>query len=323
MRAIVSSAEGAILTQCPEPEPGRGEVLVRVHAAALNRADLGMVRGGAHGRAGGMGQPLGLEWAGEIVALGDDVGSWQVGDRVMATGAGAYAEFTLGATRRMYAIPANMGYAQAATLPVALNTMHDALVTHGHLQPGQSVLIQGASSGVGLLAMQIAKYLGAGRVLGSSTHPARRLRLCEFGADNTIDTGETEWVTQVLDATAGQGVDLVIDQLSGPFANGNLLATRIGGRIVNVGRLAGDKAEFNFDLHALRRITYVGVTFRTRTAQEVERIVELARRDLQEAVRNGTLRLPIDRTFPLEETPEALRRMRRNEHFGKIVVSLG
>ena len=158
-------------------------------------------------------------------------------------------------------------------------------------------------------------------MLGSSTHPARRARLCEYGADNTIDTGDTGWVQQVHDATAGQGVDLVIDQLSGSFANGNLLATRIGGRIVNVGRLAGDKAEFNFDLHALRRITYVGVTFRTRTAQEVERIVELARRDLQEAVRHGTLRLPIDRTFPLEETPEALQRMRRNEHFGKIVVS--
>jgi NADPH2:quinone reductase len=322
VRAVISSPDGAIVADQPVPEPGPGDVLVRVHAAALNRADLGMVRGGMHGRTGGMGLPLGLEWAGEIVEPGKDVTGWKTGDRVMATGGGAYAEYTLGTPGRMVAIPDGMSFETAATLPVALNTMHDAVVTHGQLQPGQSILIQGASSGVGLMAQQIAKFLGAGQVLGSSTNTARRARLTAFGADQAIDTSDPEWVTAVLDATGGKGVDVTIDQLSGSFANGNLQATRIGGRIVNVGRLAGEKAEFNFDLHALRRISYVGVTFRTRSAAEVERIVAGVRRDLYAAMAAGHLVLPVDRVFPLEETPEALRRMRRNEHFGKIVVAM-
>ncbi len=320
MRAIVSSPDGPILVEHPEPLPGPDDILVKVRTAALNRADLGMLRGGAHGRTGGMGQPLGLEWAGEIVALGENVSGWKTGDRVMATGGGAYAEFALGAARRMYAIPPNMSFETAATLPVALNTMHDAIVTNGQLKPGQSILIQGASSGVGLMGQQIAKLMGAGLVLGSSTNPERRARLTEFGADQAIDTSDPEWVKQVLDATDGKGVDVLIDQLSGSFANGSLLATKIGGRIVNVGRLAGDKAEFNFDLHALRRINYVGVTFRTRNTAEVERIVELVQRDLYSAMADGRLSLPIDQVFPLEETPEALRRMRKNQHFGKIAV---
>lgn len=323
MRAIVSSAEGPVLTTITEPTPGPEEVLVKIHAAALNRADLAMLRGGMHGRTGGLGAPLGLEWAGEIVALGSDVRNWHVGDRVMATGAGAYAEYTLGHARRMYRIPEGMDYNRAATFPVALNTMHDAVITHGQLQPGQTILIQGASSGVGLLAQQIAKLRGAGCVLGSSTSSARRARLTEFGADVAIDTSSDTWVQQVLDATGGKGVDVIIDQLSGGFANGNLQATRICGRIINVGRLAGNNADFNFDLHALRRINYIGVTFRTRSAAEVERIIELAADDLYSSIADGTLSLPIDQVFPLEETPEALNRMRRNEHFGKIVIEVG
>lgn len=323
MRAVISSPDGAIVAEQPLPKPGPDEVLVRVRAAALNRADLGMLRGGSHGRTGGMGLPLGLEWAGEIVAQGEAVTGWKTGDRVMATGGGAYAEYTLGAPRRMYAIPEGMNFETAATLPVALNTMHDAVATHGQLKPGQSILVQGASSGVGLMAQQIAKFLGAGRVLGSSTNATRRTRLTAFGADQAVDTSDPDWVTAVLDATDGKGVDVIIDQLSGPFANGNLQATRIGGRIVNVGRLAGEKAEFNFDLHALRRINYIGVTFRTRSAAEVEQIVEGVRRDLYAAMAEGRLALPVDSVFPLEETPEALRRMRKNEHFGKIVVAVG
>ncbi len=321
MRAIVSSPDGPVLQDVEVPLPGPDEVLVKVRSSALNRADLAMVRGAAHGSTGGPGLPLGLEWAGEIIALGQNVTEWSVGDRVMATGGGAYAEFAIGHARRMYPIPPGTSFEQAATLPVALNTMHDALVTNGKLAPGQSVLIQGASSGVGLMAMQMARFLGAGLVLGSSTSATRRERLAEYGADLVIDSGDNEWVKQVHGATNGKGVDLIIDQLSGTYANGNLLATRIGGRIVNVGRLAGEKAEFNFDLHALRRIHYVGVTFRTRNAREVELIVEGVRHDLHEAVNNGTLRLPIDSTFSLADTPLALRRMAKNQHFGKIVIN--
>jgi NADPH2:quinone reductase len=182
------------------------------------------------------------------------------------------------------------------------------------------VLILGASSGVGLLAMQIAKVMGAGLVVGSSTNPERRARLGEFGADLAVDTSDPAWVRQVLDATGGAGVDLVVDQVSGLAASQAMAATRILGRMVNVGRLGGMRAEFDFDLHALRRITYVGVTFRTRSAEEVRMIVRRMREDLLAAIDSGRLRLPIDRVFPLDQAAEALAHMRANRHFGKIVL---
>ena len=190
----------------------------------------------------------------------------------------------------------------------------------GALQPGQAVLIQGASSGVGLMAMQIAWLKGAGLVIGSSTDAMRRERLQEFGADLAIDSSDPGWVDQVLQATNGEGVDLIVDQVSGKVANQNLAATKVKGRIVNVGRLGGTHADFNFDLHALKRIDYIGVTFRTRSPEEVRAIVQAARKDLWPAIEAGKLHLPIDRTFPLAEAAEALAHMKANAHFGKIVL---
>ncbi|MGI4954261.1 MAG: quinone oxidoreductase family protein, partial [Janthinobacterium lividum] len=216
----------------------------------------------------------------------------------------------------------NMGWEQAATLPIALQTMHNALVTVGGLQRGQTVLIQGASSGVGLMGLQIAREMGAGLVIGSSTSAKRRARLAEFGAGMTVDSADPGWPDAVLAATGGSGVDLVIDQVSGPVINGNLRATRVLGRIVNVGRLGGATGEFDFDLHAMRRISYVGVTFRTRSVEEVRDINRRMREDLWAAVEAGRLHLPIDRAFPLEQANEAQAHMRTNGHFGKIVLTV-
>jgi NADPH2:quinone reductase len=214
----------------------------------------------------------------------------------------------------------NMSWAEAATLPVALQTMHDAVVTHGALRPGQSILIQGASSGVGLLGMQIAKLMGAKLVLGSSSHAGRRAKLAEFGCDVAVDTSDPAWPDQVLAATEGRGVDVIVDQVSASVANGNLRCCAILGRIVNVGRLGGMKGEFDFDLHAQRRISYIGVTFRTRSLEEVREINRRMRADLWPAVEAGTLKLPIDRTFPLAEAADALAHMKGNQHLGKIVL---
>jgi len=314
------SPDGPVLKEMPQPSPGQDEVLVRVKANSLNRADLMMLKGAAHGGHGGMGFPLGLEWAGEVVEVGTAVESWRVGDRVMAAGIGSFAEYTLGHARRIYAIPESMPYEQAATLPVALQTMHDALVTNGMLAAGQTVLLQGASSGMGLMGMQVAKLLGAGSVIGTSTSPERRPRLAEFGADAVVDTSAPDWVAKVLEATGGNGADLTIDFLAGPLINGSLQATRIGGRMVNVGRMAGERGEFDFDLHSLRRITYVGVTFRTRSAEQVEQIVARATRALGPALSDGALRMPIDKTYRFEEASEAFERMARNQHFGKIIL---
>jgi len=200
--------------------------------------------------------------------------------------------------------------------------MHDAVVTNGRLQPGEAVLIQGASSGVGLMGLQVAKLMGAALVIGSSTSAVRRGRLHEFGAGLTIDSSDPAWPDAVLEATGGKGVDLVVDQISAAVANGNLRATRVLGRIVNVGRLGGAMGPFDFDLHAVRRISYIGVTFRTRSLEEVREINRRMREDLWDAVAAGQLHLPIDRSFLLNEANAAQAHMRANAHFGKIVLTV-
>jgi NADPH:quinone reductase len=200
--------------------------------------------------------------------------------------------------------------------------MHDGVFTNGRLAEGETVLIQGASSGVGLMAMQIAKLKGARLVVGSSSNPERRARLAEYGADLAIDSRDPNWPEQVKQATGGAGVDLIVDQISGGVMNQNMQAAAIQGRIVNVGRLGGFSGEFDFDLHALKRLAYIGVTFRTRSAEEVREIVRRMRADLWPAVESGTLRLPIDRAFPLDEAAAAQAHMRANAHFGKIVLTV-
>ena len=322
MKAAVVTATGLALQDAPVPKPGPDEVLVRVRAVSLNRADLHVIAGDQHGRAGGIGSIPGLDWSGEAVEVGANVGHVKPGDRVMCSGRGGYAEYAVCDRGRIAAIPANnMTWEQAATLPVALHTMHNAVVTAGRLKRGETVLIQGASSGVGLMGLQIARLMGAAKVLGGSTSAAKRARLAEFGCDLAIDTTQPRWADQVLAATDGKGVDLIVDQVSASVANENLRATRILGRIVNVGRLGGNKGEFDFDLHAARRIDYIGVTFRTRSLEEVREINRLMHADLWPAVEAGKLSLPIDRVFPLAEVDKAVAHMRANAHFGKIIMT--
>ncbi|MEH2483943.1 NADPH2:quinone reductase [Nitrobacteraceae bacterium AZCC 2146] len=322
MKAFVYGTDGAAITDVAKPSPTGTQVLVRVRACGLNRADLGMTKGHVHGSAGGAGTVLGMEWAGEVAEVGPDTSGVRIGDRVMGSGAAAFAEYTLADHGRLFHIPAGMSFEDACTLPVAITTMHNALVTNGALQEGQSVLIQGASSGVGLMALQIAKFKGATMVIGSSTDAARRGRLKDFGADLAIDSKDAGWVDQVLKATGGEGVDLIIDQISGPVANQNLKATRVMGRIVNVGRLGGTHGDFNFDLHAARRIHYIGVTFRTRSLQEIRDIFSAVRADIWPAIESGKLKLPIDKVFAFAEIGKAFERMEANRHLGKIVVTL-
>ncbi|MBU3711649.1 MAG: zinc-binding dehydrogenase [Limnohabitans sp.] len=324
MQATLTSDNGAELFEVPIPSVGARDVLVKVRAAGLNRADLSVLAGQRHGTASGPGTPLGLEWAGDVVAVGDAVKHVRVGERVMCSGRGGMAEFAVTDLGRVMPIPReDMSYEQAAGLPIALQTMHDAVITHGQLRPGQSLLVQGASAGVGLMAMQIAKWRGASCVIGTSTDAARRARLKELGADLALDSRDPAWVNQVLEATQGRGVDVVIDQLSGALASHNLSATAICGRIVNVGRLAGMADNFDFDLHALRRIHYIGVTFRTRSIPEVELITQRLQADLWPALKAGQLQLPIDSTFPLKDVAQAYARMKANLHFGKIIVQVG
>ena len=323
MNAAVLGADGPAVMRIPVPVPAADEVLVRVHAAAMNHADLAIAEGRMHGTHGGPGTVLGLEFAGDIVEVGEAVRGLSAGQRVMASGRGAFAEYAVAKAGRVIPIPSPAtGYQQAACLPVALQTMHDAIVTRGRLRAGDVVLVQGASSAVGLIALQMCRLLGARMIIGTSTNPERRRRLREFGADLVLDSSVADWPQAVLDQTQGHGADLIIDMVSGPVMNQNLRAAALEGRIVNVGRLGGRQAQFDFDLHALRRIEYVGVTFRTRTDAQVEEVVRRMRKDLDAALDAGRLSLPVDRVYPLEQVGAAFERNRARRHFGKLILAL-
>jgi len=321
MQAAILSEKGVEVRDLPKPVPKPNEVLIRVRASSLNRADLLVASGHQHGSVGGA--RLGLECSGEVEAVGSDVDGIKPGDRVMASALGGFAEYAVTDAGRVHRIPGNnMSYEQAACFPVALQTMHNAVVGAGRLKRGETMLMQGASAGVGLMGMQIGKLMGASLVIGTSTNPERRARLAEFGCDLALDSSDPTWPDQVKKATAGKGVDLIVDLVSAPVANQNLEAASILGRIVNVGRLGGMKGEFDFDKHALKRIDYIGVTFRTRSAEQVREINRLMRADLWLAIEAGKLSLPIHKTFRLADIAEALALMRANRHFGKVVISV-
>jgi len=319
MKAGVASPEGVVIQDVPPPKPKPTDILVKIKAIALNRADLGSARGDtSHGAA--TGRPVGSEFAGEVIEAGGEVHDFKAGDRVMCHSPGSHAEYAVSDYGRAMKVPDGMSFEQASTLPIGLNTLHNALITAGRMKAGEAVMVQGASSGVGIIGLQIAKLMGAKLVVGTSTNEARRARLKEFGADLAVDTRDPKWPGQVLEATGGKGVNLTVDMLSGATVSQTMEATALLGRIVNIGRLAGMKAEFDFDLHARKRVDYIGVTFRTRTVEEVRDILIKMRSDLWDDVKAGRIRVPIDKTYPLSEARAGHEHMRANQHFGKILL---
>jgi NADPH:quinone reductase len=322
MRAAVLTEHGLDFADLPTPSPKPAEILVKVRASSLNRADLFLLDGRAHGAAGGAGTVLGLEWAGDVVEVGSEVTAYRPGDRVMCSGIGGFAEYAVTDWRRAFPFPSDaIDYEKGACLSVALRTTHTSIVDLGEFRQGQTMLVLGASSGVGLMSLQVGKVLNAGLIIGTSTKPERRAELARFGADAALDSSDPAWVEQVLELTNGRGVDLIVDFLAGPHINESMRATRLGGRIVNVGRMAGESGQFDFDLHSLRRIQYLGQTFRTRSAEEVGEIAQRVRKDFWPALIAGRLGLPIDARLPLDELASAFEMMRANKHFGKIVLT--
>jgi NADPH2:quinone reductase len=323
MRAVTVVKSGVEIIDVDTPSPNDKEVLVKVHACGLNRADLVVADGGAHGLSGGPGTIVGMEFSGEIVKCGEKVKNLSIGDRVMCSGTSAWAEYAIADYGRVLKIPDNnMDFITASTLPIALATMHNAIVTIGNFTRGQTILIQGASSGVGLMGIQIAKSLEAKLVIGTSTKPEKFDKLKSIGADLVLNSKDKDWVDQVLQSTNNEGLDLIIDQLSGYTINDNMKASKVKGTLVNVGRLAGGNTEFNCDLHALRRINYRGVTFRTRSKNEIRDVYSKMWTDLSDLVTKGKLSLPIDKIFELNDVADALSCMRDNQHFGKLILKL-
>jgi NADPH2:quinone reductase len=328
------AARQLVEAEVPDPVAGPGQLLVRVRAAGLNRADLAVVTGGyvvgtARDASSAPRPPrpftAGGELAGEVLAVGDGVTGWAPGDRVMAQGQG-YAELAAVDARLAMPVPAALTWEEAGALPVALLTMHDALVTNGRWAPGEHVVVHAVTSGVGVIGAQLALHLGAPSVIGTSRTPAKRDRLADLlaaapgPADRFVACDPADTATTVARVTAGHGADVVIDNVGAAVLEPTLEAMAILGRIVQVGRLGGRRGTLDLDELARKRVSLVGVTFRTRTVDERVAVVAAAWRDCAEAVAAGVLRPPVHEVFRLAQAAAAQATLARDQHLGKLVL---
>jgi putative PIG3 family NAD(P)H quinone oxidoreductase len=308
--------------EVPDPTPSRGEVLVRVRAAALNRADLLQRRGLYPPPPGTREDVPGLELAGEVVRAGEGVTAWKPGDRVMAIAAGeAQAELALVHERMLLPVPEGLGLEQAGAIPEAGITSHDALFTLGGLRPGWPVLVHAVGSGVATSAVQIAKAAGA-TVIGTSRTADKLERARALGLDHGIlvSRDEPRFAEEVRRLTGRRGVPLVLDFVGAPYAAENLAALAPGGRVVVIGTMGGPKAQV--DLGALMRLrgSVIGTVLRPRPLDEKIAATQAFARDVLPLVAAGRVKPVVDEVLPMARAREAHERMERNESFGKLVL---
>lgn len=304
------------------PDAGPLDILVRVRAAGLNRADLRRAAGHFATSQGVVGQAIGgLEMAGEVVAVGSDVPGIAVGDRVMAMTGGAWAETVALDHRLAIPVPDGLDWHQAAATPISFLTAFDALSRAGRLVRGETVLVQGATSSAGLAATQLAVALGARQVFATSTSPAKLQALLELGGI-AISSASEDVAARVQEETLGYGADVVIDIVGQGVVQQNIDAAAVQGRIVCLGRLAGTNGSFNLDEFSRKRITMVGVTFRTRTAQERFDVVRQFTEQVLPLLTSGAVRPLLDRSFPLAAVEEAETYMKTSEGLGKITIDV-
>jgi NADPH:quinone reductase len=317
---LIPSPEGGQIEvrDAPTPEPGPGEVLIKVKATAINRGEVV----GRRNLKSGKPMISGIELAGEVVGLGDGAGDFNIGDRVMGQVRGCNAEFAVADQGLLMAAPDHLDWVQAASLPNVLVTAHDAIVTNGELAAGETVLVNAGSSGIGIAAIQIARALGAGTIIATSRGPEKLAALEALGADVRVDLSSQSSTDAVAAATDGKGVDLIIDSVGAPAFAENLEILGLKGRLIGVGRLGGKMSEIDLDMVALKRLRIIGVTFRTRSDAEKLACAHACAVDLAGPLRDGAIQPVIDRVFPIEELDAAHRYMESNAHTGKIVISL-
>jgi putative PIG3 family NAD(P)H quinone oxidoreductase len=327
MRAIVIAGKGGAevldVRDVPSPEPRGEQIRVFVRACGLNRADLLQARGMYPAPPGAPADIPGLEYAGEVDALGPDVtGPLKVGDRVFGiVGGGGQAECVLTHERMAVPIPPDLDFVHAAAIPEAFLTAHDALRTQGSLEPGGRVLIHAVGSGVGTAAVQVARAMGC-TVLGTSRTAAKLVRARELGLDHGIDTSVADFATVVRSQTGGLGVDVAIDFLGGSALAENLAALANRGRLVLVGLLGGHLAQLDLNLMLRKRLTIVGTTLRARPLEEK---IAATRRFADQVVpwlARGLVRPVVDSVYAFEAVREAQARMESNGVFGKVILRL-
>jgi putative PIG3 family NAD(P)H quinone oxidoreductase len=327
MRAVVIVQPGGPevleLREVPEPGYGPREVLVRVRATALNRADLLQRRGLYPAPPGEPPSIPGLEFAGEIEAAGALVQGLAPGDRVMGIlGGGGCAEKVVVHERMCLRVPPSLTLEQAAAVPEAFLTAFDALTAQGGLVPGETVVVTAAASGVGTAAAAIARASGA-RVLGTARTPEKRRRLESLGLDGAFDPDDPSIVDRLRFAASGEGPDLAVDFVGATSWPWLVDALAIRGRLVVVGTLSGSKVGIDLGLLLRKRLRVVGTVLRSRAAEEKMTLTQAFARSILPMLATGRLGPIVDRVVPMSEIRAAHAALERNETFGKIVVTWG
>lgn len=312
MRAhlVTPGSDLPTLTTRPVPRPAADQVLVRVHAAALNNGDLSPVTE--------PGIP-GFDFAGEVTAVGADVDRGLIGHRVMGVAEGALAEHLTAHHRHVLPVPPTLDSAAAASLPTGLGTEYGAVRRSG-LRPGGSVLITAAGAGIALLGLQVARLLGAGTVIGTTRNPARRDLLTRAGADHVVVGGNDDLAETVRSLTDGRGVDVVLDHIGGDTLDQAVQAARTGGSVVSVGRLAGGRADIDLFALARRRVLLQSVSCGLTPPDVIGDLLDGVRTDLLTAVAEGSLVPQVDSTHPFDQLGEAMTRLRSGAAEGKVVL---
>lgn len=305
------------LGQRPTPEAAPGQVRIRVRAAGVNRPDL-LQRDGFYPAPPGASDILGLEVAGEIDQLGQGVTGWSLGDRVCALlGGGGYADHAVVDARHLLALPADLDDIQAAALPETLITVFANVFEAGGLKSGETLLIHGATSGIGVTAIQMAKAAGA-RVIATSRGLAKATAALSLGADISLDATRDDLPAAI--AAAG-GVDVVLDMVGADYATLNLEALKPGGRWVVIATLSGPLAQVDLRRVMMKRLVLTGSTLRARSADEKARLIAAVRDRAWPWVVSGAVRPPVEATFPLDQAALAHLRLEAGEHVGKIVLT--
>jgi putative PIG3 family NAD(P)H quinone oxidoreductase len=326
MRAVYikefGGPENLEIREIPDPpKPTGTQVLVRVKAAGLNRADLIQRRGHYPPPAGYSPNIPGLEFAGEVVEIGDAVTEVHIGDRVFGIIAGeAQAEFVLTNERIIGKIPDNLSFTEAAAVPEVFITAHDAIFTLAELKPSETVLIHAVGSGVGLAGLQLAKAKGAS-VFGTSRTADKLEKSEEFGLDEAIVAGKPpEFADIVKEKTGGKGVDVILDLVGAAYFQQNLDSLALKGRLVLVGLTSGSTAEFNLGTALYKRAKIIGTALRARSLEEKAEATQRFAQDVLPLLENGMVRPNVDKIFPVENVREAHEYLESNESFGKVVL---
>jgi NADPH:quinone reductase len=309
------------LTTRPMPEPGDGEVLIRVAAAGVNRPDVAQRQGHYPPPPGASDLP-GLEVAGTVTTLGPNVTGISVGDEVTALlSGGGYAEYATAAAPLCLPIPAGLSMTEAAALPETYFTVWTNLFERGGCKTGDNVLIHGGTSGIGTTAIQLAAAFGARVFATAGTHA--KARFCEsLGAARGIDYRTEDFVEIVKSATDGKGADLILDMVAGTYVQRNIEAAAVEGRIVVIAVLGGARAEIMMNKIMVKRLTLTGSTLRPRTIAQKAAVAEGVRRNVWPLLAARRVRPIIHATFPLAEAAEAHRLMETSNHIGKIILTV-